>query len=76
MRYTSSYPDECCDHSCPQDRLVRLKPNQVLCSITGCCKGSLVFYRFLGSTKPARLVYCQYPTKQLREICRFKYLDS
>jgi len=43
-----------------QERLTRIKSNQVLCNITGCGNAAtFVLHRDLRSAKPARLAYCE-----------------
>jgi hypothetical protein len=50
----------------PNDRLIRINPNQILCAIDGCEKAaSFVVHRFFDSARPAKLAYCEPHGKQV-----------
>jgi hypothetical protein len=56
-----------------QDKLAHIKPNQVLCAITGCDKSaSFVLHRYLGSRKPARLAYCDEHARRIARDYRIR----
>jgi hypothetical protein len=49
-----------------QDRMIHIKPNQILCTIIRCSKpANFVLHRFLGSAKPVRLAYCNEHAQQV-----------
>jgi hypothetical protein len=50
----------------PNDGLIRIKPNQILCAIDGCEKASSFnVHRFFALARPAKLVYCEPHGNQL-----------
>jgi hypothetical protein len=60
-----------------QDRLIRIKPNQIFCTIDGCGKpASFVLHRFLGLAKPVRLAYCDEHAEQVARDLRIEMPDE
>jgi hypothetical protein len=57
----------------PQDRIVRISPNQIMCTISECGKAAkFVLHRFEGSATPARLAYCEHHVKQVASELRVR----
>ena len=60
-----------------RDKLVRLAPNRVLCGMDKCGRvASFLLYRFLGSSKPAVLAFCDSHAQEIAQELRVQVVPS
>jgi hypothetical protein len=76
MRYIASHRMNTATSPVRRDHFARIKPNQILCAITRCGNAvTVVPHRFLGSSTPAKLAYCEHHAKKLAEDLRMGMPD-
>ena len=63
--------------SAPQNRLYRIKDDQLLCKTSECGKASkFLLHRYVGAQKPDLLPYCEHHARQIAADLRIPIPDA